>query len=538
MITKSCKNCQTNFEITPDDESFYAKIGVPSPTRCWRCRAKRRMAWRNMTHLYKRKCALGGEDFFTHMPPSVSIPVYCHDHWISDAWDPLSYGKAYDSARSFFEQWKELYYSLPWTPMWNFQKLNSDYSISAFIKNCYLCFDTGNNTEDCAYCVSVQFSKDCFNLVNCKKCELCYFCINTDQSYKTFFSRNCSSCTDSWFLQDCIGCTSCFGCTGLRNKGYYIFNEPYTKEEYLEKLSELLRDFDGARKQAMETWLKYPVKSMNGFQNKDVSGDYIFNSANLRMCFFANGAQNGAYSQSVIYTPVKDFMDITSVGSAVDLAYESICAGEQMSHVIAVNDCGDSIQDVYYSANCTQSSDLFGCVGLRNKKYCILSKQYTKEAYEKLRLQIISDMTKRGEYGEFFPAEMSPWGYNETQAQDYFPLTKAEAIKQGFRWRDQEKKAVPSSDGVITCTHDQECDHLCSGGFKMLQREIEFCDRMRIPYPTLCFNCRYKELVGWRNPPALFDRTCKKCGVDLKSSYHPDQKEIIYCEKCYQNEVM
>jgi len=535
---KSCKNCQKPFEVTPDDQSFYAKIGVPGPTLCWRCRAMRRMAWRNMTLMYKRTCDIGEEEFFTHMPPGVAIPVYCYEHWIGDGWDPMSYGKDYDASRPFFDQWKELFYSVPWTEQWNYQKVNSDYSISAFIKNCYLCFDTGNNTEDSAYCVSVQYSKDCYNMVNCKRCELCYFCINTDSSYKTFFSRNCVSCTDSWFLQDCVGCTSCFGCTGLRNKSYHIFNEPYTKEEYNKKLDGLLKDFDGSKKKAMEVWLKYPVKYMHGFQNKDVTGDYIFNSADLRMCFFANGAQNGAYSQSVIYTPVKDFMDVTSVGSSVDLAYESLCAGLQMSNVVAVNDCGDSIRNCQYIAMCTQSSDLFGCVGLRNKKYCIFNKQYTRGEYEQLVAKIKIQMTNDKEYGEFFPASMSPFGYNETQAQDYFPLTKEEAIKQGFNWKEQERKGVGVSEGVIKCEHDQSCDHLCSGGFKMIPREIEFCKQNRIPFPTLCFNCRYKELVSWRNLPALYDRQCMKCGKKIETTYAPNRPEIVYCEQCYNAEVV
>ncbi len=535
-MNKSCKNCQQSFKITPDDQAFYAKMGVPEPTRCWRCRAMRRMAWRNMTHLYKRTCDATGKDFFTLMPQSAPMPVYHHDYWVSDAWSPLDYGTTYDSSRSFFEQWRELFHRVPWAPMWNHHKINSDYSISAYIKDCYLCFDTGNNTEDSAYCVSVQFGKRCFNLINCKHCEMCYFCINTDQSFKTFFSRNCVSCTDSWFLQDCIGCTSCFGCTGLRNKSYCIDNEQYSKEGYKKKLDELLGDFEGAKKQAMKTWLKYPVKYMHGFQNKNVTGDYIFNSADLRMCFFANGAQNCAYSQSIIYTPIKDSMDITSVGQNVELDYEVLCAGRDLSEVMFAFDCG-SVRNSEYVTSCRDSAYLFGCVGLRKTKYCILNKQYSPEAYKKLCTQIIADMKKRGEYGEFFPAEMSPFGYNETQAMDYFPLTKEEAIRQGFKWRDQKRKEVPKAEGVIKCEHDQNCDHLCTGGFKMLEREKDFCNRMRIPYPTLCFNCRYKELVSWRNAPALYERKCAKCGRNIETSYALGRPEIVYCESCYNKEI-
>ncbi len=43
-------------------------------------------------------------------------------------------------------------------------------------------------------------------------------------------------------------------------------------------------------------------------------------------------------------------------------------------------------------------------------------------------------------YGEFYPPELSPWSYNETLAQEYFPLTKEEAISLGYRWKDVETK--------------------------------------------------------------------------------------------------
>jgi hypothetical protein len=69
-------------------------------------------------------------------------------------------------------------------------------------------------------------------------------------------------------------------------------------------------------------------------------------------------------------------------------------------------------------------------VGLRDKKYCILNKQYTKEEYEILVPIIIKKMKADGERGEFFPSSLSPFGYNETQAQEYFPLTKDEAVQQ------------------------------------------------------------------------------------------------------------
>jgi len=39
-------------------------------------------------------------------------------------------------------------------------------------------------------------------------------------------------------------------------------------------------------------------------------------------------------------------------------------------------------------------------------------------------------MEADGERGEFFPITMSPFAYNETIAQEYFPLGKAEIIEK------------------------------------------------------------------------------------------------------------
>ena len=43
-------------------------------------------------------------------------------------------------------------------------------------------------------------------------------------------------------------------------------------------------------------------------------------------------------------------------------------------------------------------------------------------------------------YGEFFPSELSPFCYNETIAQEYFPLTKEEATEQGYKWKEKEER--------------------------------------------------------------------------------------------------
>ncbi len=49
-------------------------------------------------------------------------------------------------------------------------------------------------------------------------------------------------------------------------------------------------------------------------------------------------------------------------------------------------------------------------------------------------------MKSTGEWGEFFPHTMSPFGYNETCAQDYFSTTEKEIKTLGWNWYQEDVK--------------------------------------------------------------------------------------------------
>ncbi|KKP33288.1 MAG: hypothetical protein A2312_01875 [Candidatus Staskawiczbacteria bacterium RIFOXYB2_FULL_32_9] len=572
--TKNCQNCKKDFTIESDDFAFYEKMKVPVPTFCWKCRAIRRMCFRNMRQLYIRNCDATGKKIFTLMPPDNPMPVYDNDYWRSDAWDPMKYEKNYDFSNAFFEQIKELYNSVPWGIMWSMDMVNCEYSGGvSFSKNCYMCFDSGYD-EDCMYNVTVLYSKKCLDSINLKDCELCYYCINTNKSYKTLFSRNCTSCVDVWFSQDCIGCTNCFGCSGLKNKSYYIFNEVYDKATYETKIADLKLDswsgIKSAKNQAKNFWEKCSVKFYHGTQVTKSFGDYLYNGTELRNCFFVGNAQNMKHCQSVIYPPNQDSMDVTS-SEGTELAYEVFCCGNGVRRSIGLAECSN-VYDAYYSINCRQSNNLFGCVSLKGKEYCILNKQYTKEKYLEMIPKIIKHMNDMPyidalgrvyKYGEFFPTDMSSYGYNQSQAFEYFPINEQEAKKQGYRWHEANERSYQitkkSSDlpekieevsdeilkEVIQCEHDEfkkhkdGCNLECTRAFKITLQELQFYRQMDLPLPRLCFNCRHIDRVAWRNQPKLYKRKCMKpgCQNEFETSYAPDRPEIVYCEACYNQEV-
>jgi hypothetical protein len=169
-------------------------------------------------------------------------------------------------------------------------------------------------------------------------------------------------------------------------------------------------------------------------------------------------------------------------------------------------------------------------------------------------------------YGEFFPPELSPFAYNETITQEYFPLTKEEALEKGYRWKDpdlKEYKVTKQSNDLpdqikdvddsifketIGCLHEGKCNHQCTTAFRIVPEELSFYRRMNLPVPRLCPNCRHYERLKQRNPLKLWHRVCMcdrsnhnhtgKCPNEFETSYSPERKEIVYCEQCYQAEVV
>jgi hypothetical protein len=69
----------------------------------------------------------------------------------------------------------------------------------------------------------------------------------------------------------------------------------------------------------------------------------------------------------------------------------------------------------------------------------------------KIAGQIIKNSIVHMEWGEFLDPKISPYGYNETMANLFFPLEKSEAIALGYTWNDyvtpdpDAKKYIPAS---------------------------------------------------------------------------------------------
>ena len=139
----------------------------------------------------------------------------------------------------------------------------------------------------------------------------------------------------------------------------------------------------------------------------------------------------------------------------------------------------------------------------------------------------------------------SPYGYNQTMAAYYNPLSQEEVNARGFVWKDtvdphgsSEAIAVP---GDLSQTDDSITKKTListqSGRrFRVMLPEMQFLRKYNLPLPVTTPAERFEWFVR-RNPRTLYDRECAKCGNPIKTGYAPERPEVVYCESCFLKEV-
>ena len=563
--TRQCQNCKKDFVIETEDFNFYKKIKVPAPTWCPECRLIRRFSFVNIWNLNWHNCDKCGRRTLSIFLPGQKMPVYCQPCWWSDSWDGTEYAMDYDPKKPFLEQVKELTLKTPYMALSTeyLTNKNSDFSNNiAWSKDCYLTFWAD-------YCENVYFSSILFKLKHSADClyakdsELCYESISINKCYRTFFSLDCDNCVDVWFSRNCYGCTNCIGCVNLRGASNCIFNVKYSKEEYEEKLRTLKLDshkeLSKLKKEAFSFWMTKPYRFCSGNSlNLNVTGEYVYESKNSKELYICTGTEDCKWTQFITFKPARDSMDYTGWGNNATQIYESCTVGENANSIFFSIDCWPDVMNLQYCIHNIAGKNNFGCINLKRKSHCILNKEYSKEEFEGLKEKIVADMKvnpyidkfgRKFFYGEFFPPEMSKFSYNNSNAQRFFPKTKEEALRDDYTWNNEvETQPKSTINGqnlpetiaevdesilkeVISCT-------ACDRKYKIASLEFDLLRKMNLPLPTRCLKCRENSRFAKLQMLKLYYRVCAKCGTTTRTSYSPDRSEIVYCEKCYQQEFV
>jgi hypothetical protein len=520
----------------------------------------RRWAYRNTKTLYPRQCDLCHKNIISVYSKDSLYKVYCPECWYGDGWDAGDYAQDFNFSRPFFPQFQELQLKVPHISNYSRNSVNCDYCNAAVeSKNCYLLFSC--RAEDCYYGYKVIDCKDCVDCLGINNCELCYQAVDCRRCFNVSYSRYAYDCHDCTFLFNCSNCHDCFLCTNLKNKEFYFFNKPLSAEEYQKKLREW-------QSGSYQLWQKYladykelKLNSLHRFAEQHNStnclGDNIHDSKNCFYCFdLAGGNTDRYFSDSSVNT--SDCVDSTIGSIDNEIIYESMST--LSSYRIAFTTYCWTTNFLYYCDHMLAgASYCFGCMGLKKGKYSILNKQFSEDQYQKQVEKIITHMKETGEFGEFFPVEMSPFAYNETSAQDEFPLTREEVLAKGWRWKDdlpgvfgqETVKAQDLPDKIREVNEKILKETLacvdCGRNYKVVKPELNFYQKQGLPLPRQCPDCRYYFRFKQRNPHRLWPRQCMceqsehghqgRCPNKFQTSYAPDRPEKIYCGECYRKEI-
>lgn len=541
-----CHQTNQEFEITDDDIEFYRRAAptfgnkqfiIPIPTLSPDARLQRRMSFRNERHLYKNRSALSNKEIVTTISPLTPYKIISQDEWWSDEWDPLSYGRDFDFSKSFNEQYNELLIAVPHNALYTKNAQNSEYNnFSLNIKDCYLSFGC-TDSELCIHSKTVNRCRSVIDGLSLIDCELCYECIGSEGCYSSLYLNECSNCRFCFFCEACIGCSDCTGCFGLSQKQYCVFNEYVGKDRYEEFLKSLkpftAETFSKLSMDFLNFKLKLPHRPYYHLRSENCTGHVIRNSKNCEYCFDVTNCEDSKY---LFWCPngITSYDCTFTAPAGVELCYE-VCS------TLSTRSMGTFLSwendRAFYSVECGSSKDIFGCVGLKRKEYCIFNKQYSKHDYEALAGKIAAHMVQTKEWGEYLSPSISMFGYNQSVASEYFPLSKKEAIDYGYKWHEEDtSKATTKSNYLIPPTIFETKDEICAQNlickntgksYRITPQELQIYRQLEIPIPLLCPNERHAKRQARRLPPVLYKRQCSKTNKEIFSPYEPWRPEIL-----------
>jgi hypothetical protein len=365
-------------------------------------------------------------------------------------------------------------------------------------------------------------------------------------------------------------------------KQYYIFNKELTKKDYENKLKDIFSSFSSVEK--FKKWF-------SEFQNR-------FKKRNLKNLLSENAYWNVIrYSKNIIWwfdsIDLQDSFHSTICWIWSNNIINSYAAWLNSSFINEViwNSVSNkswffafwSWNNSYYFIDWRHLNNCFLVSWLIQKEYCLLNKQYTKEEYEKLVPKVIEKMESEWIWWKFFDTDLSPFPYNDTIANDYFPVKEivyldkdkkiikkekceefwegivyileskivSEAIldlwweeKINIKWRTENIDIkIPKNIKIINSEDLPEKIEdikdeilktiiICSESnspFKIIKEELEFYRKYNLPIPRFHPDIRFKNRLSKRHKNNLYLRNCNKCKKEVLTVW---ENNNIVCEKC------
>jgi hypothetical protein len=76
----------------------------------------------------------------------------------------------------------------------------------------------------------------------------------------------------------------------------------------------------------------------------------------------------------------------------------------------------------------------------------------------------------------------------------------------------------------------------CHQSFLIEPDDFLFYEKIKVPPPTFCPECRFQRRIIFRNERELYKRNCDLCKNDFVSTFAPDKPYKVYCPKCWYSD--
>ncbi|MDP2090625.1 MAG: hypothetical protein Q8K30_03415 [Candidatus Gracilibacteria bacterium] len=422
-------------------------------------------------------------------------------------------GFYYDYTKDFFSNYKKLFLSINHECLFqaglNYNTKYADTAVN--VKNVYLSNTVTIGSENVYYSVLVRInSKNIFNsLFVVDNSEIVYFSKGINKSFKIFYSSFIKNSSDIWFSTNLTGCSNCLFCDNLENVSYYVNNKKYEKEEYFKTKEIILRD----KSKFLEYYNNLNNNGIN-HNSTNVRGNNIIESDNIENGYFVFNTKN---SKNLMYTGSitggENWYDF-AFGGEGNLDIYGVCSsGFGCSKIYLSRSISSSCTNIYYSSNIESCSYLFGCIGLKNKSYCIFNKQFEKVEWENEVCKIFAQMEADGILGDFFPGALNPSYFNDTVAGLLGEFSREDILNKGYLWREEEIKVdIPEGVEVITTKDLNNYQGFDSNGnwqinpeilkkvikdekgnyYRIVQMEYDFLMKHGLPLPEMHWLDRIK----------------------------------------------
>ncbi len=554
MPERTCQLTGKPYILEDEELQAFEYFQIPLPSIAPEERFRRLASFRPSKNLFLRECGGSGARTFSIYPANCSLPVYAESVWKSDAFDATAFGSAFDFKRLFAEQLLTLWRTVPRPALINADSPESKVSHRVWgSTGSFLLFDSTASVS-CLYSTNLHRCSECIDCYQLENCSRCYETILSENCHELRFGEFCRGCNDSWFLSQCSDCERCLFCSDLEGKRFHIFNRSVTEEEYFRTLSELSLDAGPLLEIAKDRFLEFlsSVPTAHILSTADSPSGSVYGSGNYHRRSSRIVHSFEVFDSERVYNcrDVRcsfDCLDSIGVWNSREVAQSaSIYGGER---IVNSFDCWESVSDLAYCSHCTRSSHLLGCVGLRERQYCIFNMQYEKERYFELKDEIVGHLKRRNIWGATLPANFSPHPYNHSSANEYMPLTKVPAKMMGFSWDESDQALRPSellgekvtapeelfSDVPVRFADRSHEDitravYLCvitGKPFRYRSDEVRIYQELGVAPPKRCFQQRHLERLSHLTPHQVISRSCSLSGKELRTSFPTKWRQPI-----------